>query len=183
MNVGVQLYTLRKEIEQDFIGTLQKVKEIGYTGVEFAGYGSFTGKELKDVLSDLELTPVSSHVPITELENKLSRVLEFGVEIGLQYIVCPFPKDSQGGKRDYEELAESLNRIGEACKRAGIQLCYHHHDFECVRFDGEYALNLLLARTNPDFLMLEMDVYWAQMPMYHRPNICENTPIVVPSFT
>ena len=88
--VAVQMYTLREESEKDFVGTLKKVAEIGYQGVEFAGYYGMSAKNLKKVIDDLGLKAASSHIPLDALKEDLSSVIAYQHEIGSSKIVCPF---------------------------------------------------------------------------------------------
>lgn len=153
--LGVALYTLRDRTAQDFIGTLKQVKEIGYQGVEFAGYGSISAKDMSAALKDIGLEAVSSHVPLDTLENNLPAALDYASEIGCSYIACPWiPVDRRGTKRGYVELAESLNRIGEQSRKQGISLLYHHHEFEFEQFDGEFALDIILNETDATLLYM-----------------------------
>ncbi len=161
--IGVQLYTLREETEKDFVGTLKKVKEIGYDGVEFAGFGGYSAVEMKEILENIGLKGFSSHVPLTQLENNLTEVIEYHKTIGAEVIACPFiPQEMWNSKEAYLKLAELFNKVGEQCKEAGIQFCYHHHAFEFVQFDGEYGLDLIFSNTKPELVQLECDVYWVQ---------------------
>ncbi len=157
--LGLQLYTLRNETAGDFVGTLGKVKEIGYQGVEFAGYGNLSAKELHHVLRDLDLTAVSSHIPLQELEHHLDAWLEYNLQIGCSYIVCPWLPPER--RNAYEILAETLQQIGESCNQMGIQFCYHHHDFEFETINHHYALDILLDANKQTAVNLEMDIYWA----------------------
>jgi sugar phosphate isomerase/epimerase len=161
--IGVQLYTLRNEMEQDFTGTLKKVSEIGYTAVEFAGYGGFSAKELSEILKDYGLKVSSSHNSLKDLESKLDELIEYNQTLGNSYMICPWvPKEEYASKDSYLRLAESLEKIGRRTKENGITLCYHNHDFEFEKFDGDFALDILLENTDPAHLSLELDVYWAE---------------------
>jgi sugar phosphate isomerase/epimerase len=161
--LAVQLYTLREETEKDFIGTLKKVKEIGYQGVEFAGFGGHSAEALKATLEELDLKGVSSHVPLDLLENDLFNIIDYHVQLGVKNIVCPFiPQEHWKKKESYLKLATFFNQVGEQCLKAGIQFSYHHHAFEFEQFNGEYALDILLANTNPEHVQLECDIYWVQ---------------------
>lgn len=161
--VGLQLYTLRNETEQDFIGTLKKVKKIGYAGVEFAGYGGFLPQELKNALHDMGLESISSHVSLQSLESDLEHAIEYGLDLGVSYLVCPWvPEDRRGSTDAYRQLAGSLNLIGEKCKEAGLHFCYHHHEFELIKDGGVSGLEVLLSETDPTFVRLEADIYWAR---------------------
>ncbi|MGB9810100.1 MAG: sugar phosphate isomerase/epimerase, partial [Caldanaerobacter sp.] len=77
--VALQLYTLREETQKDFIGTLEKVAEMGYEGVEFAGYGGLKASELKKVLDRTGLKAAGSHVGIELLKKDLNGVLEYSL--------------------------------------------------------------------------------------------------------
>ncbi|MBA4492785.1 sugar phosphate isomerase/epimerase family protein [Paenactinomyces guangxiensis] len=162
--IGVQLYTLRNEAEKDFVGVLEKVKEIGYEGIEFAGFGGLSVREVKKAVDQQGLVPVSSHVPLDLLEYDLDQVIADHAELGVKFLVCPWVEEERRkGTGDYQKLAETFNHIGRKCLEAGFQFCYHHHEFEFVRFSGEQvpALDLLLQQTNERNVHLELDVYWA----------------------
>ncbi|MDN4524010.1 sugar phosphate isomerase/epimerase family protein [Fictibacillus fluitans] len=159
--VALQMYTLRNETEKDFVGTLKKVAEIGYEGVEFAGYGGLEAAELKKVLDDLGLKAASSHVPLTTLESELSSVIEYQQAIGNKHIVCPFLPPERRSEQDYRDLVSILNNVGEACSKEGLSFAYHNHDFELQPLsDGRRPLDLLLEETNHDWVKAEFDVYW-----------------------
>lgn len=161
--LGLQLYSLRDLSSKDFIGTLRKVADIGYEGIEFAGYGGLSARQLKSVLDDLGLQPVSSHVQLVELESNLDAVMEYGQELGLQYVVCPFiSEDRRRNIKDYRKVFESLNRIGEKVTEAGLKFAYHNHAFEFEKQDGAYILDMLYEATNRRYVGAELDVYWIE---------------------
>lgn len=158
--VALELYTLRNELKDDFLGTLEKVAEIGYKGVEFAGYGGFSASELKKYLDRLGLVPTGSHVGIDLLKDRLDEVIEYSIEIGNKYIVCPWNKYET--KDDFISTAKLLNDIGKKCKENGLVLCYHNHNHEFQLFDGKYGLDLLYENTDPDLVKAEIDIYWVE---------------------
>src|SRR5882672_2861426 len=88
--VGVQLYTVRDLMKDDFDGTIAKVAQIGYKEVEFAGYFGRTGQQVGAAREKNGLDPVSTHVQYDELDDKFSSVIEPSKAIGLQYIFCPW---------------------------------------------------------------------------------------------
>lgn len=158
--IGVQMYTLREETSKDFIGTLEKVAEIGYKGVEFAGYGGLSAAELKANLDRLGLTAISSHVSKDRLQNNLEEEIEFNLAIGSKYIVFPYIKYKD--KEDYLEAAKFYNEVGQKCKEKGLEFLYHNHDFEFDLFDGEHALDILFNETDKEFMKAELDTYWVK---------------------
>jgi sugar phosphate isomerase/epimerase len=162
MKVAIQLYTLRDACKEDFVGTLRKVAELGYDGVELAGdWGGLEAKELKALLDELGLQAAGSHVSIDRLENDLERVIQEQKEIKSQYITCPFlPEDRRGGISEYRQLAQKLNEIGRVCADHGIQFSYHNHDFELEEINGSKPLHILLDETDPKWVNAELDIYW-----------------------
>jgi sugar phosphate isomerase/epimerase len=161
--LGLQLYTLRDLAQEDFVGTLAKVAEIGYEGIEFAGYGGLSAKEIHKVIEDLGLTPVSNHVEFAELENNLDFVIEDAAVLGLSYIVCPYvPQERRTNAEDYQKLAKLFSEIGAKCAQAGLKFAYHNHAFEFKKFGDLYALDCLYNWTDAKLVQAELDIYWIE---------------------
>jgi sugar phosphate isomerase/epimerase len=159
--IAVQMYTLREESEKDFAGTLKRVAELGYDGVEFAGYGGLTAEEVKVLIDELGLRAAASHVPLEELENNLYQVIEDQKILGSRYVVCPYLQPERRSVKDYKALIAFLDQAGETCQREGITLCYHNHDFELEHLsNGKTILETIFDKTNPDNVKTELDVYW-----------------------
>ncbi|WP_223589406.1 sugar phosphate isomerase/epimerase family protein [Neobacillus bataviensis] len=159
--IAVQLYTLREECEKDFAGTLKKVAALGFHGVEFAGYGGLTAKDVRALIDDLGLRAAASHVPLEQLENNLYQVIEDQKILGSNYLVCPYLMPERRSKEDYQNLISLLNHAGETCRREDIALCYHNHDFELERLsNGRTYLEAIFDKTNSHNLKAELDVYW-----------------------
>lgn len=90
MNIGLQLYTLRDATAQDFEGTLRKVAAMGYEGVEFAGYGDIKAEDMRDLLQELNLKAIGSHVGLHLLEGNLDEEIAYLQTIGAKYAICPW---------------------------------------------------------------------------------------------
>lgn len=178
--IGVQLYTVRKEISKDLIGTLKKVAEIGYNSVELAGYrdGKFYGKspkEFKKIANDLGLKVLSSHSSIKP--EQIEKIAEDAASVGVEYTVLPYLGNTQRKTLDdYKKLAESFNIYGEACKKAGIQFAYHNHAFEFDVKEGKIPYDVLLEGTDPDLVNFEMDLYWIKKAGYEPLNYFNKFP-------
>ena len=158
--IAVQMYTLREESARDFSGTLKKVAELGYDGVEFAGYGGLAAKGVRQLLDVYGLKAASSHIPLDDLKNNLDQVIADQKILGSSYIVCPFlPPDSRT-EAAYQELITFLDQVGEKCRTAGLTLCYHNH-FELDRLaDDRMALEAILDDTKRENVQAEFDIYW-----------------------
>ncbi|WP_226667940.1 sugar phosphate isomerase/epimerase family protein [Metabacillus litoralis] len=159
--VAVQLYTLREETKKDFAGTLKRVAEIGFEGVEFAGFEGLSAKEVKELLDRNNLKAASSHISLDELKNNLDQVIEDQKIIGSKYVVCPYLTEDQRSEEDYQSLISFLDITGEKLKGEGITLCYHNHDFELEKLkDGRSALESIFDDTKEENVQTELDVYW-----------------------
>lgn len=158
--IALQLYTLREEMKKDFLGTLERVAETGYKGVEFAGYGNLTSGELKTELDRLGLKAAGSHVSLELLKNNLEEIIQYNLEIGSSYIICPWSevKDKNG----ITEIAGFLNETGRKCREAGVEFCYHNHAHEFIDIDGIYGLDYLYSLTDPQNVQAEIDTYWVK---------------------
>lgn len=167
-NIALQLYSVKELTTVDFLGTLKKVAEAGYDGVEFAGYFGVSSKELRKALDDFGLRAAGSHVGIAELQLQLDQMIEYLLELNSPYMICPgLPENMRNTTDSYLRTAELLDRIGERCKEQGIRLGYHNHAVEFLQFDGNYGLDLLVNHTQPEHLFVELDTYWVEHAGLH----------------
>ncbi|MBT2292097.1 sugar phosphate isomerase/epimerase [Paenibacillus albidus] len=158
LKIGLQLYTLREELEGDFEGTLRKVAELGYRGVEFYDYFGRPPEEVKALLDELGLTVIGAHRPYEVLLNDTEQELEYNLKIGNRNLIVPYMAEE---KRDWKEVAANLRIIGEKCKAAGAVLYYHNHDFELTeQVEGRPAFDYLFGQVPAELLQVEMDTCW-----------------------
>lgn len=160
--IGVQLYTVRDLMKDDFDGTIAKVAQVGYKEVEFAGYFGRTAQQVKDVLSKNGLTAPSTHVQYDELDEKFPSVIEFSKTVGMSYIICPWiPEELRKSPDIWKQASDKFNKCGEQTKQAGIQFGYHNHWFEFLPTDGKLPYDQLLKDCDPNLVKMEMDLCWA----------------------
>ncbi len=114
LQVALELYTVRDETKRDFAGTLRRVAQIGYAGVEFAGYENLSSQEMLTLLAETGLRPVSTHLGLDALQGQqLDASIRYCQDIGCSFIILPsLPKEwrTQDGIR---ALAPRLNAIGK----------------------------------------------------------------------
>ena len=160
-NIGIQLYSVRRELARDFEGTLARVAGIGYKEVEFAGYFDRPPKEVKAILDRYRLAAPSVHVPIEVAREDWAGALATANVIGHRYVVIPWlPPESRRTLDDFKRLAAEFNRLGEESRRAGLRFAYHNHDFEFAPLNGRVPYDVLLAETDPSNVALELDLFW-----------------------
>jgi len=161
--VALQLYTVRGLLSEDFVGTLRKVKEIGYDYVQLTGAMPFDGPKMHEVLDDIGLRPVVIHVGGDELLQDLNKWVDFCRAIGTDDVVWPYlPESDRQTREDWLRMARVMDELGARCREQGLRLSYHNHSFEFVKFDGTYALDLLYENSSPENLYAEIDTYWIQ---------------------
>jgi sugar phosphate isomerase/epimerase len=159
--VGLQLYTIRNEMQKDFEGSLARVAQIGFKEVEFAGYYDRTPRQVKQVLKNNNLRSPSAHIGFAAFRDDLPKTIETAKILGQKYLVCPsLPQDVRRSSDDYKRLAELFNRFGSDCRKAGLVFAYHNHAFEFEAMDGRLPYDILLEETDPKLVTMEMDLYW-----------------------
>lgn len=164
LKIGLQLYTLREELEQDFEETLRKVAALGYKGVEFFHYFGRTSQEVKQLLDELGLVALGAHRPYDALLNDTEAEIKYNLEIGNANLVVPYLSEEQ---RNYKEVADHLKIIGEKCKASGAVLLYHNHDFELTdKYGDTTALDGLFEEVPAEQLKMELDTCWVHHAGY-----------------
>jgi sugar phosphate isomerase/epimerase len=159
--IGMQLYTVRRELQKDFEGTLRRVAALGYREVEFAGYFGHGPEEVKSILKRLRLDAPAAHVPLAGLRGDLRPLADAARTIGHKYLLVAWlPAEERGTLDDYRRHADLFNEAGAALQREGLQFAYHNHDFEFAPIEGRIPYDLLLERTDPRAVKLELDLYW-----------------------
>jgi sugar phosphate isomerase/epimerase len=164
--IGLQLYSVAAELQADFAGTLKQVAAIGYTQVEFAGFGSRSAAEIRQAIDAAGLKGIGAHYSVSDLEPDAAKAIAYAHDLGLHYMICSFPKiaDPAGPPAitldDWKWNADFFNRIGEATRKASIRFGYHNHNVDFRRFGSETGLDALIRMTDPTLVTLEMDCGW-----------------------
>ncbi|NND98275.1 MAG: sugar phosphate isomerase/epimerase [Pirellulaceae bacterium] len=167
--IGIQLYTLRNEINEDVAATLKAVADAGYQQVEC--YGFPNAKPMMKAAEDNGLAMNSTHFEWDSVVNPdkkgvqpFGEILEAANDAGLTHLVIPYLADeNRKSLDDYKQLCERCNRSAEEAKKAGIQLSYHNHAFEFKPMDGgKTGYDVLIEEFSPD-MHFEVDVFWIQV--------------------
>ncbi|NLS98294.1 MAG: sugar phosphate isomerase/epimerase [Planctomycetaceae bacterium] len=166
--MGLQLYTLRNQIKDDLPGTIRAVAEAGYYQVELTKtVGAEPDvKAAQDAGLKVTSAMIDSRVLVTpdaEGVPTFDAILETAGRFELRYLVIPYiGKGNRETVDQFKANAERANRMGEKCKAAGIQLCYHNHAFEFGPLPGgKTGWDVFLEEFEPGLVKLELDVFWA----------------------
>ncbi|MCQ2385805.1 MAG: sugar phosphate isomerase/epimerase [Clostridia bacterium] len=159
--VGIQLYGVRNAMEADFEGTLQKVKDMGYEYVEFAGYFGHTGEEIKAILDKIGLKCVSVHQGLEFYQDDVQKGIDFLKAFGVKYSVIPwFGKERLAGNAAWEDTKALFNKIAAVLHKNGMWLGYHNHDFEFETFNGKYLHDYIFEAVPAEYIQPELDTCW-----------------------
>jgi len=161
-NVGIQLYTFRKELQTDAIGTLKKIASLGIKQIESArsekgNYYGLTAKEMKQVCSDLGMTLRSGHIHV---DKDFSKTMSEAAEAGQEYLICSTMPGKGQTVDNYKKVAESFNKTGEECRKMNLKFGYHNHEYEFESEKGEVLYDVLLKNTDPSLVHMELDLGW-----------------------
>ena len=163
-SVAIQVYSVRDDAEKDLNGTLKKIKEMGYDGVELAGLYGHSYEEVKEAVEKAGLTPISAHVPLADMLADPDGVLAGYAKIGCRYVAVPYlPEELRPGTDRFPQTVEDIRMLAKVAKEKGMTMLYHNHDFEFKKIDGEYALDLLYRLIPADLLQTEIDTCWVNV--------------------
>lgn len=185
--IGIGLFTIPKLLDQDFAGTLKLLADIGYKELEFFGPYSFSApaaqerwaaianmlgmagsgfyghsaQEVKGLLDQNGLTAPSMHTDLLTLRSHMAALAEAAQTIGARYVVLPsIPEEERTDLDAYRRIADDFNAIGAEAATHGIRFAYHNHGYGLSPMDGEIPLHLLLERTDPALVAMQLDIYW-----------------------
>lgn len=183
--IGVQLFSIPKILEKDFAGTMGMISQIGYKEIEFygpysfsaledkerwkavtpslgfsgSGYFGLTVQEVKKVLDDNGLSSPSMHTGLSTLRSNMHEMAEAANILGQKYIILPSSK-TEANLDGYKRLADEFNEIGSRAEKAGLRFAYHNHGNGLKEIDGIIPFDLILERTDPKLVYLQMDIFW-----------------------
>ena len=160
--VGVQLYTVRKEMMADAAGTLKLLAKMGYKEIESAksekgNYYGLKAKEIKSITADLGISLISGHVRI---DADWQQSVDEAAEAGQPYLICSVLPVNGQTVANYQRSGDAFLKAAEVCKKSGITFGYHNHSSEFEK-DGQQTLyDVLLDHTDPSLVKMELDLGW-----------------------
>jgi sugar phosphate isomerase/epimerase len=158
LKIGIQLYTVREALKEDFEGVIERLAEIGYDGVEFAwNYGGKTPKQLAAFLKKTGIACCGLHGPLDEVVDPESKAYAYANAVGCKYVTTSCAGMVQ---KDWDGAIRQIRKAGTAARKAGVQFTYHNHAQEFARVNRKTALDLLYESTGKKAVQAELDTYW-----------------------
>ena len=155
---GLQLYTVRSEMEKSVERTLARVARIGYREVEFADHFKKKPADLARILRANGLTAPSGHTDYENLGKGWSKILDGAATIGQTWVVIPSIPDHTADA--YKRAAAAFNTAASAAKAHGLRFAFHNHAEEHAPLGATNGHAILMAECDPALVEFELDLYW-----------------------
>jgi sugar phosphate isomerase/epimerase len=161
--LAVQLFTLREECKADFPKVLRQMKEMGWAGVQMAGYHGYDPAELAALITELGMQTAGLHIGFNDLIGNLEQAVRDAELFQTKDLVCSSPPPDKRDEEGYRMIKRALNEAAAAVQEKGLRLSYHNHAFEFdVTVDGISALEHILEPSESNLILAEPDVYWVK---------------------
>jgi sugar phosphate isomerase/epimerase len=157
--IGLQLYSIRKDAAKDLAGVLAAVAQMGYQGVEFAGYYGHKAEEIRQLLDKNHLVCCGTHTPYQAVQPKdFAATVEFNKVLGNKYIIVPgLPKENFASIKSLVDTAKFFTALAAKLKPMGMRVGYHAHGGDFKPVEGREPWDVLFSNAGPDVLM-QMDI-------------------------
>lgn len=159
--VGLQLYSVRDEMEKNFFGTLKAVREMGYDYVEFAGYYGHSAAEVRSMLDELGLVCISVHQGPDLFIRQGQEAVDYLTVIGAKYCAIPWYGIENYRDGKFDQTMALFAKVSDLLAKSGIRLTYHNHDFEFQDLNGKPILEQIYDALG-DKIEGEIDTCWAR---------------------
>lgn len=162
--IAIQLFSLRDTFPKDVEGTLRALKDMGYDGVEFAGFCGKSARELRELCEKIGIIPISVHITYTELYEKIDERIEEYTELGCKYVViASMHREFHIGGEKHEGVYQSIKDMSKRFRERGMKLLYHNHSYEMCEHEGKRLYEWLFENMTEDELQPEIDTAWIEL--------------------
>lgn len=174
---GLVSWSLRTQFAEDIPGTLDMLKEIGITNIEFSSLFGVTAEELRQMLDERNMHARSFGVSYDAIVNDLSQVAHNATTLGAKYVrVANIPRDGMFTLELATEAVNDFNTAGRYLREYGLYFCYHNHGFEFVPHGDGTLFDYIVQNTNPDYVSFEMDAMWVVHPGHDPVELLQRYP-------
>lgn len=155
MRIGLQLYSVREDCAKDLPGVLKAVAQMGYEGVEFAGYYGRSAEELKKLLDENKLVCCGTHISLESLlGDEFDKTVAFNKTLGNRFLIVPgLAAERTRSKEAWLATAKLFNEISEKLRPHNMWVGYHNHTTEFTPLDGELPWDTFFGNTNRRVVM------------------------------
>ena len=162
--IAAELYMLREHLREPeaIAAGLDRVRSLGYEGVELAGLGPIEPARLATILRNTGLVACSTHVPWERLRKDTDAVIEDCRNWGCAHVAVPVVPAEYRDASGYARFGLEAGEVAARLQEAAIRLSHHNHSFELERLGDETGLEILYRSSDPSLLSAQIDTYWIQ---------------------
>ena len=163
--IGLQLYTFRKEIPKDVPGMFAKISSMGIRELEGGGTYGLSVDSFKALLKKNNLKIICIGAGFNELDSNAQAVVDRAKTFGAKYVTCTWiPHQKEFTLNDAKRAVDVFNKAGRLLKESGIALVYHPHGYEFGPHENGTMFDFLAKNMDPSYANFEMDVFWVKHP-------------------
>jgi len=156
--IALQLYTVREQLAKNFRDVVTRIAEMGYVGVEPAGFPGIEPDEASDLFADLGLEVCSMHtqLPVGKQKNE---VIEVAKELEVTRIISSTGRDNFASMDEVNKLCDRWNQASAIAAENDLELGLHNHWWEFTEVEGRSGFDLLIENLDPA-VFFQVDTYW-----------------------
>jgi sugar phosphate isomerase/epimerase len=178
-DIGIVSYSFRQQFSEDVPGTLNMIKGLGVSNIEFSNLFGLSATALREMLDERKMICTSYGVGYETILNDTDNVISDARTLGAKYVrVASIPHErTEAFTIDHAKKAvDDFNRVGEMLKNEGLIFLYHNHGFEFRPYDGGTLFDYIVQNTNPEFVNFQLDVAWVVHPAHDPVQLLEMYP-------
>lgn len=160
---GVVSYTYRHSFQKDVGATLDTIRQLGVTNIEFSNLFGRTAPEIRKMLDERGMRCTSFGVSYDDLVSKTDEVGQNAKTLGASFVrVAWVPHDGPFTIEMAKKTVEDFNTAGRKLKDTyGLTFCYHNHGYEFAPYENGTFYDYIVANTDPPYVSFELDILWA----------------------
>ena len=158
---GVVSFTFRADFSKDVAGTLDYIKAMGITNIEFSNLFGKTAAEMRALLDERGMVCTSYGVYYDALTNKTEKVIQDAKTLGAEFVrVGMIPHKGDFTVQDADVAIKDFNRVGKILKENGIEFAYHNHGYDFTPYQQSTLYDYIIQNTDPSYVSFELDILW-----------------------
>ncbi len=174
---GVVSFSFREQFSEDVPATLDMIKDMGITNIEFSNLFGKSAAELRALLDERGMVCTSYGVSYDALTKEVQRVADEALTLGAKYVrVASIPYDEVFTLENAQRTVKDFNEAGKALSEKGLYFCYHNHGFEFRPHEEGTLFDYIVQNTHPDYVSFEIDLMWTVHPGFDPVELLKKYP-------
>lgn len=163
---GMVSYTYRHEFEEDVASTLDRIRALGITDMEFSSLFGRSAEDIRILLDERGMTCSTYGVSYAKAQERTAEVAREAKALGADSVrVAWVDHERPFGLAAAQAMIEGFNRVGRCLKaQHDLTFAYHNHGYEFVPYGDGTLFDLIVQQTDPEAVSFELDTLWAFFP-------------------